>query len=249
MYAMKSCRWDAGRWMALASIATVAAGCGASHRMGKEATQGAVAELQKQAQSPQNKGELMEGVARHAVRGTLREFDDPVRQAELAELTRVVTDGALASLGVVDRRRAWGGGPPPDVIGLAGDRLSMGFTLGLSRQLQAELGPFGDGPLGQSVSGLARQVSAAAASGVVAQLPLDACTTSPSRLDAHVYDLSRSAAAGFADGIGGALRLPLLAASFLAGLLSALVVLVFTRSRSTRHERPAPRASGPNDWS
>lgn len=237
------------RWAGLLAAIGASFGCGTSQRAGRGATAGALDEMRRQIAEARARNEApMEQIARSAVRGSLGELGDPARQAEIAQVTRFATDGALASLGLDEPRRGWGGGPAPDALGLAGDRFSMGFTLGLSRQLQAELGPAGDGPLGRSFSGLARQVSGAMASGVVAELPLETGAAPSSHLDSRVYDISRSAAAGFADGIAGALRWPLLAASFAAGLLSALVLLSFTRRRFAT-SRDRPRVAAPTDWS
>jgi len=243
---MKNPGTDLLRWIRLLAVACVASGCGASARAGRGATEGAVTELRRLIDEERAlNGAPMERIARSATRGTLDELSNPIRQAELAQLTRAAAGGALASLGFPEDGRAWGGGPMPDALGQMGDRFSMGFTLGLSRQLQAQLGPSGEGPLGRSFAGLAGQASAAAARGLAAELPAGAALDKSSPLDNRVYDLSRSAASGFADGIAGALRWPLLAASFAAGLFSALVLLFFTRRRfDPAQGRPASR-----DWS
>ena len=88
-----------------------------------------------------------------------------------------------------------------------------------------------------------QEMSSAAAGEVIAEIEgVDPACSGAQRKDCvegRVYDLSRRAAAGFADGLVERLRVPFLIAAFVAGALVALAIgAVMRRSR-----RPA--ASGP----
>src|SRR5262249_54606697 len=143
------------------------------------------------------------------------------------------------------RNAAWGGGPPAaygTTIGAFGGDFSAGFALGMSRQLQLELGQNASGPLGKSLSGLAQEMSVAATNGVVAELsPIDKDCTGPDRkgcVDRRVYDMSRLAAVGFADGVAHSLRIPILVLTFAGGFVVALIAFAaLQRPRITSRER------------
>jgi hypothetical protein len=226
----------------VALLVAITLGCGSSQRMGRRATSGALEELRDAKRQLEAEGAEMpfERAAGNAVKGALSELDDPERQAELSRLVGVATESALDSLvGSLRDRGAWGGGPrtadgPP--IGALGDEFSAGFALGLSRQLRLEIGANGDGPLGNSLVGLMQQMSGAAANGVVNELSaLDAeCAGSLRRpcVDQRVYEVSRRAAVGFADGLVEGFRIPLLVAAFAGGLLVAFVIVAATRRRT-----------------
>jgi hypothetical protein len=182
----------------------------------------------------------MEQIAGNSVRGALSALNQPDQQAELGRAVGVATDSAIASaLGAPPTTGAWGGGPPSETgspMRALGDQLSTGFAQGMSRQLRLELGPDGTGPLGQSLSRLAQGMSGAAASSVVAELAPVATATDcagPNRqhcIEQRTYDLSRTAAAGFADGMAKSLRFPILAVAFGAGFLVAWIAFLLMRT-------------------
>jgi hypothetical protein len=118
-------------------------------------------------------------------------------------------------------------------IGSLGDKMAEGFTLGMSRQLQVELGSHGQGPLGQTMAGVMKEATQAAISGATQELVPADCVGLDSRecADRRVRDLSQSAAKGFVDGLGLALKIPLLAAAFGAGVVGALIVFLLLRMR------------------
>jgi hypothetical protein len=128
---------------------------------------------------------------------------------------------------------AWAGQMSP-VVGLSG-RMAEGFTLGMSRQLQIELGPNGQGPLGQTMASVLKEATQAAISGATQELLPADCAGLDGRACAErrARDLSRSAAMGFIDGLGLAIQLPLLAGAFVAGLVGALIVFLLLRTRRT----------------
>src|SRR6185436_18213048 len=142
----------------------------------------------------------------------LETLDNPEQQEQLSRAVGVATESAIDSA-VESLRRpgAWGGGPGAAYgtpVGAFGGDFSTGLALGLSRQLQLELGPDGSGPLGKSLAGLAQEMSGAAANGVVTEFsPVAGDCGGPDRkacVDRRVYDVSRLAAVGVADGIAHA---------------------------------------------
>jgi hypothetical protein len=232
------------RWlevvMTLVLPSVTALGC--AHRAGQKATRGAVEELQRSTQERRQLGEpaFMEQAAGNAVIGTMNALDDPARQEQLARIVGTATQSAFnTAMGSFRQPGAWGGGPRAAYgapIGAFGNDFSAGFALGMSRQLQVELGPDGSGPLGKSLSGLAQEMSGAVASGVVAELsPVEKDCAGPDRkgcVDRRVYDMSRVAAIGFADGVAHSLRIPVLVLTFLGGFVVALIATSAFRRRS-----------------
>jgi hypothetical protein len=224
-------------------VAASTAACVSGQNIGGGATAGALEEIKKQQAIMKAAGEQlpMEQIAGNSVRGALSAINQPDQQAELGRAVGVATDSAIASaLGAPPTTGAWGGGPPSENVSpmrALGDQLSVGFTQGMSRQLRLELGPDGTGPLGQSLSRLAQGMSGAAASSVVAELaPVATGTTDcagPNRqqcIEQRTFELSRTAAAGFADGMAKSLRFPLLAVAFGAGFLVAWIAFLLMRT-------------------
>jgi hypothetical protein len=251
-------RSTAAEWVLTGFIATaVLGGCAAAPKQAaKGATEGALEEIKEQNQSRAHGPPPMQDLASNIVKGTVSELDKPETRAQLGRLIETTTRSAIGSaLGQFtggpwgdtrwgDSMRGFRGTPTPTVaatgplgpigpIGALGGRLSEGFTLGMSRQLQIELGPNGQGPLGQTVAGVMRQATQAAISGAAQELAPADCTGLDSRecTDRRVRDLSRSAAKGFVDGLGTALQIPLLIGAFVAGVIGALVMFLVLRLR------------------
>jgi hypothetical protein len=235
------------RWLVVFGLAALA---GCAHQAGKGAAKGALNEVREQAQHPEEGPPPLEIGSKNMVRGALTELDTPERQAQLARIAGAMTRGFLSSAaGNQNPAFGWGGGPAnapqPSVspspslspgafpIATLGGRLSEGFTLGMSKQLQAELGPSGDGPLAKSLTAMTEQMSGAAANGLARGLTpeLGDCDGADRAqcTERRVQQLSRSAAVGFAQGLGAALSIPLLVVGFVSGLLVALVAFGLTR--------------------
>jgi hypothetical protein len=227
---------------------TAAPGCAA--RAGRKATQGAFEQLQRTIAEPREPGKKapMEIAGGNALIGAMDVLDDPARQEQLSRIVGTATESAIrTAVGPFQQPSAWGGGPPAAYgtsIGTFGTDFSAGFALGVSRQLQLEIGPDGSGPLGKSLTGLAQEMSVAAANGVVGELtPIDTGCTDPDRkkcTERRVYDMSRVAAIGFADGVAHSLRIPVLVLTFLGGFVVALIATIAFRRRGTvvtTHER------------
>jgi hypothetical protein len=230
------------REMVMGLSVCVIAGCATT--AGHGAVKGASSEIREQAQHPEQGPPPLEIASRNIVIGALDELQKPNRQAELERIMGVMTQGVLSSAaGSKSPGLGWGGGPQsPAGLSLApapsfsadalpmailGDRFSEGFTLGMSKQLQAEFGPAGDGPLAKSLATVTEQMSQAAATGFAQGLTpeLGDCAGADRNqcTERRVQQLSRSAAVGFAEGLGTAFRLPLLIIGFVIGLIVAFV--------------------------
>jgi hypothetical protein len=242
-------------------VATAAlAGCGASPKqMAKGATEGALEEVKEQSNGRQNGPPPMQDLASNIVKGTAAELDKPETREQIGRIVETTMRSAIGSaLGEFTNpqwgyQQRWGdsprgfqvgqtAGPTPSSggplaslgpIGALGGKMAEGFTLGMSRQLQIELGPNGQGPLGQTMAGVMKEATQAAIHGATMELVPADCVGLNSRecADRRVSDLSRSAAKGFVDGLGTALQIPLLIAAFGAGVIGALVVFLLMRMR------------------
>jgi len=236
-------------------------GCAsAPKQVAKGATEGAMEEVKEQnRQRPDGGPPPMQELAGNIVKGTAAELDKPETREQFGRIIETVTRSAMqGALGEFTNSRggdAWRGrsaegfhmgtpsassgqlvaGPlgPIGPFGILGGKMAEGFTLGMSRQLQVELGPNGEGPLGQTMAGVMRQATQAAISGATHELAPADCAGLDGRecADRRVRDLSRSAAKGFVDGLGSALQIPLLVGAFLAGVVGALVVFLLMRLR------------------
>jgi hypothetical protein len=240
-------------------------GCATPKAVGKGATEGAMEEVREQSKPRGNEPPPVQEVASNVIKGTLVELDNPETRAQLSRIIGTATQSAVTSMlggnaNYGDPRnnaaRGWGGGPTQfgaatpmmamGPMGALGGRISEGFTLGMSRQLQIELGEDGQGPLGQSLAGVIKQATQAAVSGAAQELgPLAGDCAGMDRqrcADMRVQELSRSAANGFVQGLGAALQLPLMVVAFASGLVIAIVAaLLFSWLR--RRPRPAAAIS------
>jgi hypothetical protein len=252
-------RWT-GPWLLSGFVAAaVLGGCAATPKQAaKGATEGAMEELKDQNRDRTNGPPPMQDLASNIVKGTAAELDKPETRAQIGRVVETTMRSAIGSaLGEFTNpqwgSQRWGDSPRgfamgPTAghtradagplgqlgpLGALGGKMAEGFTLGMSRQLQIELGPNGQGPLGQTMAGVMREATQAAISGATQELVPADCVGLNSRecADRRVRDLSRSAAKGFVDGLGTALQIPLLAAAFGAGVIGALVLFLLMRLR------------------
>jgi hypothetical protein len=196
-------------------------------------------------------GRIVEIATRSAMQGALGEFTNSRGGERWADSAQGFH---MAPAGTSSTRLATGPLGPIGPVGILGGKMAEGFTLGMSRQLQIELGPNGEGPLGQTMAGVMRQATQAAISGATHELAPADCAGLDGRecADRRVRDLSRSAAKGFVDGLGSALQIPLLIGAFLAGVVGALVVFLLMRVRrpvfiatdaGATHRQPQPHGT------
>jgi hypothetical protein len=229
----------------------------------KGATEGALEEVKEQNQHRADGPPPMQSLASNIVKGATAELDRPETREQIGRIIETTTRSVIGSALGEFTRPQWGtarwgdqrfgdgtrgfhmgtsaGTTAPTTgplgqlgpVGALGGKMAEGFTLGLSRQLQVELGPNGQGPLGQTMAGVMREATQAAISGATQELVPADCVGLDSRecADRRVRDLSRSAAKGFVDGLGTALQIPLLAAAFGAGALGALILFLLLRLR------------------
>lgn len=247
-------QWILGGFTATALLG----GCAAPKQMGKGATEGALEGVKEQSQPRPNGPPPMQDLASSIVKGTAAELDKPETRAQIGRIVETATRSAIGSAVGEFINPQWGGqrwpdsargfqmtppgGPPSPAsaslasfgpIGALGGKMAEGFTLGMSRQLQVEIGTDGQGPLGQTMASVMKQATQAAIAGATQELAPADCGGLDSRQCAEhrVRDLSASAAKGFVDGLGTALQIPLLIAAFGAGVVGALVVFLLLRLR------------------
>jgi hypothetical protein len=247
------------KWMLAGVLTTVAlGGCAGPKQMAKGATAGAIEEVKEQNQARPNGPPPMQDLASNITKGTMAALDQPETREQLGRVVDFTMRSAVGSAMNAFTRPQWGpkrlgdsmfgfpagglgpGAPPggtpvgpiSPAVALSG-RMAEGFTLGMSRQLQIELGPNGQGPLGQTMAGVLREATQAAIGGAVHELAPSDCAGVDSKecAERRVRDLSRSAAKGFVDGLGISLQVPLLVAAFLAGVIGSLVVFLLLRLR------------------
>jgi hypothetical protein len=201
--------------IALAIAVATQPGCGIAERAGRGATEGALQTLAGKVPDRDRIKHLTEGIKRRVVTGALDELGQP---EQLEDLQRIAA--AMASGTVSGALRASGTLPVEAVT----EQAARAF----SRQMLAELGPTGDGPLATSVSATMEQVSASMARGVRGELaPLfPECSGADASgcLDRAVERVSRASSAGVAAGIRESLGGWPLALAFGAGALAALAL-------------------------
>jgi hypothetical protein len=229
-------------------------------QMAKHATAGAIEEVKAQNQARPEGPPPMQDLATNITKGTMTELDKPETREQLGRIMDTVMRSAMSSaMGELVNPRGyprWSdaahgfrlGGMAPMIppashlsnpvesigpLGMLGGKMAEGFTLGMSRQLQVELGPDGRGPLGQTMAGVMKEATQAAITGATQELVPADCAGMDSRecAERRVRDLSQSAAKGFVDGLGAALKVPLLLAGFVAGVACALVIFLLLRLR------------------
>ena len=248
----------AAKWTLAGILATFAlGGCVAPKQMAKGATAGAIEEVKEQNRARPDGPPPMQELAGNIAKGTVAELDKPETREQLGRLVDTTMRTAVGSAMNALTRPQWGlrwgdsqpgislgptFGPPPSggtpvgplsPAAAFGGKMAEGFTLGMSRQLQVELGPNGQGPLGQTMAGVIREATQAAITGATHELAPADCAglNAQDCAERRMHDLSRSAAKGFVDGLGISLQIPLLVAAFAAGVIGSLIVFLLLRLR------------------
>jgi hypothetical protein len=138
---------------------------------------------------------------------------------------RVPHGSAAAGPGLAHGRRG-GPGPRSVVERIAGDSATAA-SAAMTLELQRALGPDGHGPLADSLSATAEQVSGAAARGARTELGglFPGCPQGDRAcIEAGIQSFGRAAASGFVEGLLGSARWLALVLAFLVGLLVAAAV-------------------------
>ena len=174
----------------IAALAGVDAGC-ASY-IGKQASKGAVAELQKEAQANPDKPQMQSAGAK-AVEGALTELDSP---KEVARIEHMVSEAASAA--------------------------ATAAVADATRQLMLELGADGEGPLAVSFTRTGQRVSSAAVGSAVGSVGSELLALAPecagpdplACIEKRLQQTARATAASFSEGVRQTLGWQLLLVAF-----------------------------------
>ncbi len=229
-----------GRSLALLLLAAASLAAGCASRGAGQATEAALEKLRE----PPPPGSERVGVriGGDMSEGILGELASP---EGLASVTAIVDAAVVRSLTAalerpaVAGRRGSGGEPARSLVGRVGLESGAGFADALARQLEAALGPDGQGPLARSLGATAAQISSSVARGVRDELGdslLPGCALGDRAcVEAEVRSLGRAASEGFMEGLLATAALPALALAFVLGAVMALLVRgVLGRSRPLR---------------
>ena len=155
-----------------AAALALVSGCGVAQRAGKGAAEGAVSTLARKVPEREEMLRLSERVTQRALQTALDEVSRPQRLDELqriaaATAASTVLGASRAAAGVpaeLDREDgAWGRGSPVEIIA---EQAARAF----SRQLIADLGPRGDGPLATSLSATTERAGRASLAAIAADV-------------------------------------------------------------------------------
>jgi hypothetical protein len=218
-------RWSTS--IALAIALASQAGCGIAERAGRGAAEGAIGKLARKLGDGDELGRL-KGRAAGGIMGALSQPEplDDIQRIAAAVAAGTVSGASRAAAGTALRAGGHGGqgaGSATPVEAVA-EQAARAF----SRQVVADLGRAGDGPLATSLSAMTEQMSASMARGARSDLaPLfpecrgaDASTC----LDRAVERMSRASSAGVAAGIRASLGAWPLVLAFGGGAFSALAM-------------------------
>jgi hypothetical protein len=206
--------------------------------MGNQAAVGAVEAIRSAPPPPEGQQRLAERVGQDTATGALSVLSSDQGLERLSKIVEVsVTRSFEAALRAPPSASpAQPGGGPGRVRGrvharsvveqLASESASAASDA-LSIQLQRALGPDGRGPLAESLSATAANVSGAAARGARGELNglfLGCANGDRACVEAGVRSLGRAAASGFVEGILGSVAWLALLVAFVVGLLVAVAV-------------------------
>jgi hypothetical protein len=220
--------------LALVAVLVAQTGCGIAERAGRGATEGAVGALTDKVPERAGPPDLT-GDAKQRAAGSL--LDKLKRPDQLEDLQQIA--GAVAAATVSGAAQAAAGGQAtergrPEAPGASPvEAISEQAARAFSRQILAELGPNGQGPLATSLAATTGQVTESVARGARGELaplfPECGGADAAGCLERTVERVSRAGSAGIAAGIGAALGgWPLLLGfmgTFAVGALAALVLV------------------------
>src|SRR5262249_28700090 len=110
------------------------------------------------------------------------------------------------------------------------------------RALAADLGPGGEGPLGNALAATTARMSGSATQGVLAAFFPECAAGESHCLDRRVAELAQETAAGAVRGLSRAVAWLLVAGSFVAGVIATLLLVVtlrlFRRGGGTEERAP-----------
>ena len=199
-----------------------------------------------------------ECVASAMVRGALAQLHTPAQRAQLSAMIRSVVEDVIAEASSPEQlaqiRLITETAARSAVQGFLGTNGQMPTVGSLTDQtlgaVRNSLGATGEGPLATSLAATAERVSASTVRGIRGEAGLFPECTGPDRarcVDERLTALSRAASIGVRDGLRGLVALPLLALSFVLGLIVAVLMSWLWTHRGTptthgEHRSARPRA-------
>lgn len=218
-------------------VCGVAGGC--AHRAGTRAASGAVESLQEQSREVKERtGEYpAERLGSRVTQGALGALSDPQATEQLQELAARIAEAAAQRAVTAVLTPGEGGVGAGSPLEVASTQIARAVQRELTRALAADLGPNGEGPLGRALAGTSAEVSLAATRALLLAAFPECGPGEPRCLDRRVGEMAQEAAAGAVRGFSRAVAWMLIAGSFLAGVIAALLLIVTFR---LVRRRPAP---------
>jgi len=221
------------------SVASAFAAVGCAHRMGEQASAGMMSGLRdatsEAIDTPPDR-QISRVMAGRAVAGALETLETPEQRARLQALIAAAVDSATraAVAGVTESLEGATEAAIEGMTTAVGDATRAAVDTAV-RQLVVQLGPNGDGPLGQSLARTGSVVSAAVVGGVMGGVATGArdhlgalapgCEGADpfTCLERRLGSMAQVTGAGFAAGVAKSIRWPLLMFDFLAGALAGVL--------------------------
>jgi hypothetical protein len=209
---------------------------GCAHHYGSKATQGALETLR--APPPEGEPRVAERLGHDTTDGALAALTAPEGLDRISAVVDTTVTRSLEALlrapyGVEGRRVA-GPGRSLSLVDRVAHDSALAFGTAFSGELERALGPDGRGPLAESLSATAANVSGSAVQGAQGQLEglFPGCEGQDRSacLQVQVRSLARAAGAGFMEGIAAssawsaAVRWSSIALAFIAGIALTLIV-------------------------
>jgi hypothetical protein len=199
--------------IALAIALAPQPGCGVAQRTARGAAEAAIGTLARKAGDHERFSSLTEGLKRRAAVAAVDELSRPEHLGAIQRIAAAMAGGTVSG--------ASKAATPAEAIA---ERAARAF----SRQLVAELGPSGEGPLGTSLSALTERLTASMARGARGHLtPLfPECSGADASgcLDRTVERMSRAGTAGVAAGVRESLGIWPLVLAFGGGVISTIAL-------------------------
>jgi hypothetical protein len=189
--------------------------------------------------SPEN--QISRVAAGRAVEGTLAALEVPENREQVRRLisdtvssaVKTAVEGALASLEAPEQRE--------QIRSLVSDTVSDAVQAAVgdaTRQLVAELGPEGDGPLATSLTNAGVRISAGVVSGargeMLALFPDCGGPDPRGCVERQLQQMARATAVGFSKGVRETLGLPLLFVAFAMGVAGGVIATWLMTRRPQR---------------
>jgi hypothetical protein len=220
--------------IALAVALAFQPGCGVAQRAAKGAAEAAIGTLSRKVGDREHLEELKEGIQRRATSVLVDELSQPEQLQGLQRIAESMATGTIrgtsramsgpltAGAGLGERGRS--GATPATPVEAVAEQAARAF----SRQLLAEIGPSGQGPLSTSLAAMTERLTESMARGARGDLaplfPECSGVDASQCLDRAVERMSRASSAGIAAGVRESLGAWPLVLAFGGGVLSTVVL-------------------------